>query len=170
MKIKSVTDVITNSSTEVFTVKIEDLELAKSIPEIYNKMFIKTRYNEGSTNILDRFMCFKSIEDIQEIYIANRNLDVFRDLGFAALYLYPFSLSRNTEKVLKDFGHTEEEINEYIAKKDKERIEKRNNSSAISSLIGKATLEFYDHDWLGHDTKFEKWLKENKKEFEHVID
>ena len=166
MKIKSVTDVITNSSTEVFTVKIEDLELAKSIPEIYNKMFIKTL---GSTNILDRFICFKSIEDIQKIYIANRNLDVFSDLGFDSLYLRPFSLSRNTEKLLKDFGHTEKEINEYIARKDKERIEKRNNSSAINSLVGKATLEFYDHIWLGYDTEFEKWLKENKKEFEHVI-
>ena len=97
MKIKSITDVVTNSSTEVFTVKIEDLELAKSIPEIYNKMFIKTH---GSTNILDRFICFKSIEDIQKIYIANSYLDVFSDLGFAALYLCPFSLSRNTEKVL----------------------------------------------------------------------
>ena len=34
LKIKSVTDVITNSSTEVFTVKAADLEEAKNIPEI----------------------------------------------------------------------------------------------------------------------------------------
>lgn len=167
LKIKSVTDVITNSSTEVFTVKAADLEEAKSIPEIYNKMEVVDRWSGAKSNTLDNFHVFNTIEDVERVFKHHQNLEIFSDV-FGGL-LRPFKLREDQVKLLLEFGHTEEEIEKYEAKKDAERIKLRDSNKKIQNLIGQATVEAYDHAWIGHDTAFEKWLKKNKKEFKHDI-
>ena len=60
MKIKSIIDVITNSSTEVFILKTKDLEDAK-----------KEIYTEDTKKYLDQFVNINSIEDIKNLYLVH---------------------------------------------------------------------------------------------------
>lgn len=97
MKIKSIIDVITNSSTEVFILKTKDLEDAR-----------KEIYNENTKRYLDQFVDIGSIEDLKNLYLVHPSYYIFDDLPVWLLREY--KIAPQTRKILSMFGHTEDEI------------------------------------------------------------
>lgn len=148
MKIRSKIDVITNSSTEVFILKTEDLGEAKK--EIYND---KTKY------FLDQFVDIGSIEDLKTVYQRNPNYYIFDDLPVWLLRKY--EIAPQTKKILSMFGHTEEEIKSFEDRENDKRKKLIDETKAFNSIIGYSTAEFYDHDFWGSGNELIGWLKKN---------
>lgn len=148
MKIRSKIDVITNSSTEVFILKTEDLKEAKK--EIYND---KTKY------FLDQFIDIGSIEDLKKFYVEHFGYYIFDDLPIWLLREY--KIAPQTRKVLSMFGHTPEEIKSFEDRENNKREKLIEETKAFNSVIGYSTAEFYDHDFWGPDNELVKWLKKN---------
>lgn len=96
MKLRSITDVITNSSTEVFSMKSSDFK----------------NLLEGLLSRKDReaFLIFETFEDIQRGYMKCNCLECFDKLDYR---MYPFRLSTDTKKALEYFGITEEQQKAY---------------------------------------------------------
>ena len=163
MKIKSITDVITNSSSEVFIVKTSDLEEAKK--EIYDKSWKKKRFHYELENIFDLFKSINTLDDISKEDLNNFVEDPYRLVHL----IVPFKLTSREIRILKDLNFTDEEIKEYEDKKDKERLELRNSNEELKKILGMSIARAYDHDWIGTYSALYKWLKEHNKEFYHDI-
>lgn len=148
MKIRSKIDVITNSSTEVFILRTEDLKKAKE--EIYND---KTKY------FLDQFIDIGSIEDLKNLYVEHFGYQVFDDLPVWLLCEY--KIAPQTKRVLSMFGHTPEEIKSFEDRENNKRKKLIEETKAFNSVIGYSTAEFYDHDFWGSENELVKWLKKN---------
>lgn len=157
MKIKSIIDVITNSSTEVFILKTKDLEDAR-----------KEIYNENTKRYLDQFVDINSIEDIKNLYLVHPSYYIFDDLPVWMLREY--KIAPQTRKLLSMFGHTEDEIRSF---EDKENIKRKKlieDTKAFNKVIGFSTAEFYDHDFWGSGNELIKWLKKNeRKDYRYEI-
>lgn len=148
MKIRSKIDVITNSSTEVFILKTEDLRKAKE--EIYND---KTKY------FLDQFIDIGSIEDFKKLYVEHWGYYIFDDLPVWLLREY--KIAPQTRKVLSMFGHTPEEIKSFEDRENDKRKKLIEETKAFDNIIGYSTAEFYDHDFWGSGNELVEWLKKN---------
>ena len=148
MKIRSRVDVITNSSTEVFILKTEDLKKAKK--EIYND---KTKY------FLDQFIDIGSIKDLKNLYVEHFGYQIFDDLPVWLLREY--KIAPQTKRVLSMFGHTPEEIKSFEDRENDKRKKLIEETKAFNSVIGYSTAEFYDHNFWGSGNELVKWLKEN---------
>ncbi len=130
MKIRSVTDVITNSSTEVFSMKSSDF---KNLP----KGILSRKDREA-------FMIFETFEDIQEGYMKCNYLECFDKLDYR---MYPFRLSTDTKKALEYFGISEDAMKAYEDEVNLKRQGGLRSSKAIQELLGTAWGFWYDHDW-----------------------
>ena len=162
IKIKSITDVITNSSSEVYLVKIDDLNEARKVKELYDKCFVR-----DDVNLLNRFIEFNSIDDLEHEFNRRQEERIFRLVKVPRSLLYKTDVSYSERQLLHEFGHTDEEIQAWIEKKEEERMKKRNENEKLKSLVGKATIELFAHD---HSLDcFKEWLKKNGKEFTHDI-
>ncbi len=145
MKIKSVVDVITNSSTEVFIMKLSD----------YNEM--KAEIGELEPKI-SKFNIFETINDV---------LDYSERYSRPDFGLIPgkYELSDRTRKILKDFGHSEEEIDNYINKKQKEKRELLKGNEKYKNLVGTAALASDHCGGLGRNSLVDKWMEEHGKTY-----
>lgn len=148
MKIRSKIDVITNSSTEVFILKTEDLKEAKK--EIYNK---DTKY------FLDQFIDIGSLEDLKNLYNKYHGYYIFDDLPVWMLREY--KIAPQTRKILSMFGHTPEEIKSFEDRENNKRKKLIEETKTFNKVIGYSTAEFYDHDFWGPDNELVGWLKKN---------
>lgn len=130
MKIRSITDVITNSSTEIFSMKSEDF---RNLPE-------------GLLSRKDRedFLIFETFEDIQREYIKNSFLECFDGLDHR---MYPYRLSEDTKKALEYFGITPEQQKAYEDKINLKRQGGIKSSKPIQDLLGTVWGFWYDHSW-----------------------
>lgn len=161
IKIRSITDVITNSSNEIYlVVKIEDLEEAKKIKEVYDNCF------SGGVNILDEFEEFKTMDDIEEKFRNNpiRSGMMHGDLTTPRNLLRKTYLSPRERQILQEFGHSDREIDGWISRKEDERKELRDKNETLRSVLGKAALCSSDHA-LDY---FKDWLEKNGKEFDDI--
>ena len=159
MKIKSVVDVITNSSSEVFIAKTEDVK-ACFLELLGDEILPKNHYYSAET-------FEKVLEDFNESY-ENRGLieEFLSESGVSSSHLlYKFKLSSDAIIALKYFGHTDEEIEIYTNMKDETRNKIR--KSIIEKILGKTMLTYWDHSWM--DKRIVEWFKNNNKEYKHDI-
>lgn len=157
LKVKSKTDVITNSSSESFVMKIQDYEEFKE--------YVKTKmrkYNKDSVlSDLGHFLLINDFSDIKRFSESNR---WFRWI----MGPQPVSPSVGLKiprviRLLKDFGHTEVEINDYFERIDREFWEKVESSGIFKSKFGNA-YGYLDH-WNSVSEPLTKWMKREKKTF-----
>lgn len=132
-----------NITTEAFILKTEDLKKAKE--EIYN---------EDTKDFLDSFVDIKSLDDLIGLYIKHPGYKIFENLPVWTLRAY--KIPESTRKVLRRFGHTEDEINSFENLENQKRKELRENSEALKKIIGYSTTES-----LGSGEELVKWLKKN---------
>ena len=146
MKIRSITDVITNSSTEVFSMKISDYE----------------KLPEGLLSRKDRgvLVFFRTIEDVEEKYREDSYLACFDDLPFCPS-MFPYTVSGEVIDALKFFGHTDSDIKAYEEHREKTRIAKRNSIPEIQKLVGTVWGFWFDHDW-GDLDRLIRYLDQSK--------
>lgn len=159
MKIKSIVDVITNSSSEVFIAKTEDVK-ACFLELLGDDILPKNHHYSAET-------FEKVLEDFNEGR-EKRNLieEFLSESGVCNSYpLYRFKLSGDAIIALKYFGHTDEEIKIYTDMKDENLNEKR--KSIIEKILGKTILTYWDHSWM--DKRVIEWFKNNNKEYKHDI-
>ena len=128
MKVKSIVDVITNSSSEVFIAKTEDVK-ACFLELLGDDILPKNHYYSAET-------FEKILEDFNENYENRRWIEEFLSESGASNshLLYKFKLSSDAIIALKYFGHTDEEI---------ERIETGEDDTSISYDI---TMRWTDED------------------------
>lgn len=162
IKIKSITDVITNSSSEVYLVKIDDLEEARKIKEVYNKCFVS-----DEVNLLNRFLEFRTMDDLEHEFNHHPENDVFKVVKGPYSLLRETYLSWTEKHLLHEFGHSDEEIQEWINKKEAERKKARDESEGLKFLVGKAAIDIFAHDHSLDD--FKDWLEKNGKDFTHNV-
>ena len=159
MKVKSVVDVITNSSSEVFIAKTEDVK-ACFLELLGDDILPKNHYYSAET-------FEKVLEDFNENYENRRLIEEFlSESGVSSSHLlYKFKLSSDAIIALKYFGHTDEEIEIYTDMKDEtcNKIRK----SIIEKILGKTMLTYWDHSWM--DKRVIEWFKNNNKEYKHDI-
>lgn len=159
MKVKSIVDVITNSSSEVFIAKTEDVK-ACFLELLGDDILPKNHYYSAET-------FEKVLEDFNENYENRRLIEEFlSESGVSSSHLlYKFKLSSDAIIALKYFGHTDEEIEIYTDMKDEKLNEKR--KSIIEKILGKTMLTYWDHSWM--DKRVVEWFKNNNKEYKHDI-
>ena len=159
MKVKSIVDVITNSSSEVFIAKTEDVK-ACFLELLGDDILPKNHYYSAET-------FEKVLEDFNESYENRRLIEEFLSKsGISSSHLlYKFKLSSDAIIALKYFGHTDEEIEIYTDMKDETRNKIR--KSIIEKILGKTMLTYWDHSWM--DKRVIEWFKNNKKEYKHDI-
>lgn len=159
MKVKSVVDVITNSSSEVFIAKTEDVK-ACFLELLGDEILPKNHYYSAET-------FEKVLEDFNENYENRRLIEEFlSESGVSSSHLlYKFKLSSDAIIALKYFGHTDEEIEIYTDMKDETRNKIR--KSIIEKILGKTMLTYWDHSWM--DKRVVEWFKNNNKEYKHDI-
>ena len=159
MKVKSVVDVITNSSSEVFIAKTEDVK-ACFLELLGDDILPKNHYYSAET-------FEKVLEDFNENYENRRLIEEFlSESGVSSSHLlYKFKLSSDAIIALKYFGHTDEEIEIYTDMKDETRNKIR--KSIIEKILGKTMLTYWDHNWM--DKRIVEWFKNNNKEYKHDI-
>lgn len=159
MKVKSVVDVITNSSSEVFIAKTEDVK-ACFLELLGDDILPKNHYYSAET-------FEKVLEDFNENYENRRLIEEFlSESGVSSSHLlYKFKLSSDAIIALKYFGHTDEEIEIYTDMKDETRNKIR--KSIIEKILGKTMLTYWDHSWM--DKRVIEWFKNNNKEYKHDI-
>ena len=159
MKVKSIVDVITNSSSEVFIAKTEDVK-ACFLELLGDDILPKNHYYSAET-------FEKVLEDFNENYENRRLIEEFLSESGASNshLLYKFKLSSDAIIALKYFGHTDEEIEIYTNMTD----ETCNNirKSIIEKILGKTMLTYWDHNWM--DNRVIEWFKNNNKEYKHDI-
>lgn len=159
MKVKSIVDVITNSSSEVFIAKTEDVK-ACFLELLGDDILPKNHYYSAET-------FEKVLEDFNENYENRRLIEEFlSESGVSNSHLlYKFKLSSDAIIALKYFGHTDEEIEIYTDMKDETRNKIR--KSIIEKILGKTMLTYWDHSWM--DKRIVEWFKNNNKEYKHDI-
>lgn len=159
MKVKSIVDVITNSSSEVFIAKTEDVK-ACFLELLGDEILPKNHYYSAET-------FEKVLEDFNENYENRRLIEEFlSESGVSSSHLlYKFKLSSDAIIALKYFGHTDEEIEIYTDMKDETRNKIR--KSIIEKILGKTMLTYWDHSWM--DKRIVEWFKNNNKEYKHDI-
>ena len=159
MKVKSIVDVITNSSSEVFIAKTEDVK-ACFLELLGDDILPKNHYYSAET-------FEKVLEDFNENYENRRLIEEFlSESGVSSSHLlYKFKLSSDAIIALKYFGHTDEEIEIYTDMKDETRNKIR--KSIIEKILGKTMLTYWDHSWM--DKRIVEWFKNNNKEYKHDI-
>ena len=159
MKAKSIVDVITNSSSEVFIAKTEDVK-ACFLELLGDDILPKNHYYSAET-------FEKVLEDFNENYENRRLIEEFlSESGVSSSHLlYKFKLSSDAIIALKYFGHTDEEIEIYTDMKDETRNKIR--KSIIEKILGKTMLTYWDHSWM--DKRVIEWFKNNNKEYKHDI-
>lgn len=137
MKIRSISDVITNSSTEVWIIKSDLFERSKyNLGDLIRE---ERFYDEGSELLWEKFKIFKTIEDLKEDWRSRYLLprEIFNLLS-------PYRLPEHDRSLLINWGHSEEEIMVYEQKKTGER-EKLLEKIDLSKYLGKAVAVFGDH-------------------------
>lgn len=159
MKVKSIVDVITNSSSEVFIAKTEDVK-ACFLELLGDEILPKNHYYSAET-------FEKVLEDFNENYENRRLIEEFlSESGVSSSHLlYKFKLSSDAIIALKYFGHTDEEIETYTNMRDEKLNERR--KSIIEKILGKTMLTYWDHSWM--DKRVVEWFKNNNKEYKHDI-
>ena len=159
MKVKSIVDVITNSSSEVFIAKTEDVKEC-FLELLGDDILPKNHYYSAET-------FEKVLEDFNENYENRRLIEEFlSESGVSSSHLlYKFKLSSDAIIALKYFGHTDEEIAIYTDMKDETRNKIR--KSIIEKILGKTMLTYWDHSWM--DKRVIEWFKNNNKEYKHDI-
>ena len=159
MKVKSIVDVITTSSSEVFIAKTEDVK-ACFLELLGDEILPKNHYYSAET-------FEKVLEDFNENYENRRLIEEFlSESGVSSSHLlYKFKLSSDAIIALKYFGHTDEEIEIYTDMKDETRNKIR--KSIIEKILGKTMLTYWDHSWM--DKRVIEWFKNNNKEYKHDI-
>ena len=159
MKVKSIVDVITNSSSEVFIAKTEDVK-ACFLELLGDDILPKNHYYSAET-------FEKVLEDFNENYENRRLIEEFlSESGVSSSHLlYKFKLSSDAIIALKYFGHTDEEIEIYTDMKDETRNKIR--KYIIEKILGKTMLTYWDHSWM--DKRVIEWFKNNNKEYKHDI-
>ena len=159
MKVKSIVDVITNSSSEVFIAKTEDVKEC-FLELLGDDILPKNHYYSAET-------FEKVLEDFNENYENRRLIEEFlSESGVSSSHLlYKFKLSSDAIIALKYFGHTDEEIEIYTDMKDETRNKIR--KSMIEKILGKTMLTYWDHSWM--DKRVIEWFKNNNKEYKHDI-
>ena len=159
MKAKSIVDVITNSSSEVFIAKTEDVKEC-FLELLGDDILPKNHYYSAET-------FEKVLEDFNENYENRRLIEEFlSESGVSSSHLlYKFKLSSDAIIALKYFGHTDEEIEIYTDMKDETRNKIR--KSIIEKILGKTMLTYWDHSWM--DKRVIEWFKNNNKEYKHDI-
>ena len=159
MKIKSIIDVITNSSSEVFIAKTEDVK-ACFLELLGDEILPKNHYYSAET-------FEKVLEDFNENYENRRLIEEFLSESGASNshLLYKFKLSSDAIIALKYFGHTDKEIETYVNMRDEKLNERR--KSIIEKILGKTMLTYWDHSWM--DKRVIEWFKNNNKEYKHDI-
>lgn len=159
MKVKSVVDIITNSSSEVFIAKTEDVK-ACFLELLGDDILPKNHYYSAET-------FEKVLKDFNENYENKRLIEEFlSESGVSSSHLlYKFKLSSDAIIALKYFGHTDEEIEIYTDMKDETRNKIR--KSIIEKILGKTMLTYWDHSWM--DKRIVEWFKNNNKEYKHDI-
>lgn len=137
MKIRSVTDVITNSSSEVFSMKASDYEAV-------------LQRNPGLLGDSDkkRIKIYRSLDELESEFSKFPNNPLFLELTVhEKRLLVPYRLLGSIREIIKDFGHTDQEILEYEASKDTERLKKRNSNKSLQGLLGVAYGTWYGPYW-----------------------
>lgn len=159
MVIKSIIDVITNSSSEVFIARTEDVK-ACFLELLGDDILPKNHYYSAET-------FEKVLEDFNENYENRRLIEEFlSESGVCDFHLlYKFKLSSEAKIALKYFGHTDEEIEIYTDMKDESRNKIR--KSIIEKILGKTILTYWNHSWM--DKRVVEWFKNNNKEYKHDI-
>ena len=159
MKVKSIVDVITNSSSEVFIAKTEDVK-ACFLELLGDDILPKNHYYSAET-------FEKVLEDFNESYENRRLIEEFlSESGVSSSHLlYKFKLSSDSIIALKYFRHTDEEIEIYTDMKDETRNKIR--KSIIEKILGKTMLTYWDHSWM--DKRIVEWFKNNNKEYKRDI-
>lgn len=132
-----------NITTEAFILKTKDLKKARE--EIYN---------ENTKKFLDSFVDIKSLDDLISLYTKHPEYKIFENLPVWTLRVY--KIPEPTRKVLRKFGHTEDEINSFENLENQKRKELRENSEALKKIIGYSTAES-----LGSGEELIYWLKKN---------
>ena len=154
-RVRSKTDVITHSSSEVFIMKVQDwddfMEYLKG-SDLENKEYVET-------SLTKNVKVYHSKEDIKRIMRPPSGLGLPAAVPPSA----NLRISTTTLQILVDFGHTVTEVKEYLEKKDKEFWDKVLADPAWNELIGKAYGEL-DH-WNSCVEVIEKWMKKNKRKF-----
>lgn len=160
MKIKSRTDVITNSSTEVFIVKTTDLEEFK---KKYGEFF---KDDEGREFKVDtEFWGPSDLTELQEAWNSKdpekrvRIRQIFNSFGLNYEVLVPYVASRETRLALKFFGHTDQEISSYEDQVNDRRTKAiAANKNIIESLAWKAMVREGHGRFIGRETDLKKFL------------
>ena len=153
MKIKSISDVITNSSSEVFICKISDLEEAKKELKDIDEEFWEEAFKQITT-----------VEEAQELF-SNLGSIYFYDLQVSTKGYVPFHLSSHEKELLKKFGHSKKELAEYEKNEELKRLEERDKNQEVKDkIIGSA---IYDNESFGDFSsdfyKLSKWFNDKKK-------
>lgn len=151
MKVRSITDVITNSSTEVFSMRSEDF---KNLPK-----------NLLSRKDEEAFLVFETFEDIQRKYIENSFLECFDGIDHR---MWPFQLSSDAKKALDYFGISEEQQKAYEDDINQIRINGLKSSKSVQKLIGTAWGFWYDHDWCESMERLQKYCDSKKIPYKYL--
>lgn len=180
IKIKSITDVITNSSSEVFICKIFDLEEAKK--ELYENEGLWTgEYDHTTWEMIGRGKNFfdteidylRTIDDVEALYKKFHNCEIFRKYSSTILsLLQPYKLPESIINILKEFNHTDEEIKAFIDRKEALRKEIRDSSKIIqTNLVGQAVHEAWDnYRWKEAMKIIVDWMIEHNKPIKYFYD
>ena len=130
MKIRGVTDVITNSSSEVFCMKASDYEDVIQIHPELKVAGIKIYHD-----------VLELVADFQK----RPGAWPFRNMPQSTrALLTDFKLQDSTRVILKDFGHTDQEIEAYEESKNTERLKARSESQFLKHFIKVARGIWYD--------------------------
>jgi len=132
MKLRSITDVITNSSTEVFCMKASDYE---DVIQIHPELAVKG------------IKVYHDVSELAQDYQASPNAWPFRDIPISfRILLSNYKLPKSTRIVIRNFGHTDQEIDDYEKAKNSELLKKRSESQFLQDFIKVARGIWYDID------------------------
>ena len=167
MRIKSITDVITNSSTEIWAIKTSLLEEAKSL--FRDESWRHKVFGEGEKeNLYDFFIDFPDMNSILEAWKTPEGKEAIS--GFIPQELRclfnPYKLTFQEARILRVFGHSKEELKAIEDKINLERTTKLQGlEDNFKEYFGWSVAVFYDHFrmWGGHEAgkKLKEWLTTN---------
>lgn len=168
MKIRSITDVITNSSTEVWAIRSNILKEAKSL--FRDESWRKKTFEEEQENLYDYFIDFPDFSSLLEAWKIPEGRDVISGfIPFELRRLFdPRKLTFEETRILKEYGHSMEEIKDFEERLNTERYLKLQESGdKFKGYLGWSVAVFYNHFrmWGGSEAgeKLISWLTENYK-------
>lgn len=149
MRLRSVTDVITNSSSEVFSMKASDYEtIIRDHPEL----------------AVNGIMIYHNVSELSVAYQSRPNSWPFTKIPVRERYLLgDFKIPSSIRQILYDFGHTDQEILDYEKSKNLRVLEKREASDFLKNFIERAYGVWYD--WYRDPAglpELRKYLDENE--------